>query len=52
MIITFSEEEMKYIDSATWICIKENTPSNILEEIRKKDELYFDFYGEHYITIQ
>ena len=50
MTILFTVREAKYIDFSNRTCSEKQTPPGVLASIKKKDEEYFQYMGEHFIT--
>ena len=48
-MMTFTDEEEKYLDIRTLICIRAKTPAHIIESLERKDKAFFDFEGIHLI---
>ena len=49
MLMVFTDEEEKYLDLHSLVCIRAETPFHILESLERKDKEYFDFQGIHLI---
>ena len=50
MTILFTVKEAEYIDFSNGTCSEKQTPPDVLASIKKKDDEYFQYMGEHFIT--
>jgi hypothetical protein len=49
MTILFTIKESEYIDFSNGTCSEKQTPPDVLASIKKKDDEYFRYMGEHLI---